>query len=335
LAEFVNACSTKSLPLMVGGDINIIRNPSEKNNERFSARWPALFNACIESLNLRELELSGCRFTWVNNAVVPTVEKLDRILVSTDWEQKFPLSSVEALNRELSDHTPLLLDTCNASHRGCQMFKFELSWLTREGFHDIVTKVWREESRGDTPMKRWQSKIRAVRRFLRGWARNVVGDNRNKKCFLLEQFDLFDVKAESHLLNQREMEYIHCLSAELTKLHREEELYWLTQGDNNTKYFHLLANGRHRKTQIIQLQQEEGIIVENDNLKNYITNYYKFLFGPPENNLFRLDEQLMDDIPQVLDLENEILSSAFSETEMKEAVFHMENNKAPGSDGFP
>jgi hypothetical protein len=135
------------------------------------------------------------------------------------------------------------------------LFKFELSWLTREGFHNTVAKVWRDESRGDTPMKRWQSKIRAVRRFLRGWARNVVGDNR-KNCFLIEQLDLLDVKAESHLLNQREMEYKHCLSAELTKLHREEELYWLqrskatkvTQGGNNTKYSHLLANGRHKKT---------------------------------------------------------------------------------------
>jgi hypothetical protein len=72
-----------------------------------------------------------------------------------------------------------------------------------------------------------------------------------------------------------------CLSAELTKLHREEELYWLqrskamkvTQGDNNIKDFHLLANGRHKKTQIIQLEQEEGIIVGYDSLKNYITNY--------------------------------------------------------------
>jgi hypothetical protein len=147
---------------------------------------------------------------------------------------------------------------------------------------------------------------------LRGWARNVVGDNKKKKSLLIEQLDLLDVKAESHLLNQREMEYKHCLSAELTKLHREEELYWLpwpkatkvTQGDNNTKYFHILANGRHKKTQITQLEQEEGIIVGDDNLKNYVTNYYKSLFGLPENNLFILDEQLMDDIPQVLDLKN-------------------------------
>lgn len=68
-----------------------------------------LFNACIETLNLRELELSGPKFTWASSAEVPTFEKLDRILVSIDWERKFPLFSVKALTRDIPDHTPLLL----------------------------------------------------------------------------------------------------------------------------------------------------------------------------------------------------------------------------------
>ena len=135
LAEFVNTCSNETLPLMLGGDFNIIRNPSEKNNNRYDGRWPALFNACIESLNLRELDLSGRKFTWANSAECPTFERLDRILVSTDWEQKFLLSTVEALTREISDHTPLLLDTNQAAHRGnTPLFKFELGWLTKDRF---------------------------------------------------------------------------------------------------------------------------------------------------------------------------------------------------------
>ena len=37
LAELVTACSScSSVPLMVGGDFIIIRNPSEKNNNRFN-----------------------------------------------------------------------------------------------------------------------------------------------------------------------------------------------------------------------------------------------------------------------------------------------------------
>jgi hypothetical protein len=111
------------------------------------------------------------------------------------------------------------------------------------------------------------------------------------------------------------LEYRHCSSTELTKLQKEEELYWLQcskateliQGDNNTKYFHLLANGRHWKMRTIQLEQEGGLIVGDDNSRSYIMNYYKSLLGPLESNLFSSDENLRDGIPQVSDLENEIM----------------------------
>jgi hypothetical protein len=37
----------------------------------------------------------------------------------------------------------------------------------------------------------------------------------------------------------------------------------------------------------------------------------------------------------VTTLENEFLVDGFSENEVKTAIFQMEHNKAPGSDGFP
>ena len=40
------------------------------------------------------------------------------------------------------------------------------------------------------------------------------------------------------------------------------------------------------------------------------------------------------DIPQVSLEENDIVVSPFSESEVREAVFQMEHNKAPGPDGF-
>ena len=111
LTKLVWTCSKEKLPLLVGGEFNIIRNPSEKNNSRFDARWPFLVNAIIDGLDLRELEMSGRKFTWANSLPNPTFKKLDRILVSTDWEQHFLLATVVALTREISDHTPLLLDS--------------------------------------------------------------------------------------------------------------------------------------------------------------------------------------------------------------------------------
>jgi len=75
--------------------------------------------------------------------------------------------------------------------------------------------------------------------------------------------------------------------------------------------------------------------VGDDNLKSYITEFYKRLFGPHEHNNFSLDESLRDDIPQVSMAENEFLTASFSEKEIREAVFQMEHNKGPGPDGFP
>jgi hypothetical protein len=49
----------------------------------------------------------------------------------------------------------------------------------------------------------------------------------------------------------------------------------LLEGDYNTKYFHLVANRRHRKQCIFKLEQEDGVIERDAELKAYITNYYK------------------------------------------------------------
>jgi hypothetical protein len=83
--------------------------------------------------------MSGRRFTWANSMPNPTFEKFDRILMSTKWEQKFPLSNVIVLSRDISDHTPLHLDTgCSTSPGSQHLFKFELGWLLRDGFGDMV-----------------------------------------------------------------------------------------------------------------------------------------------------------------------------------------------------
>ena len=46
-------------------------------------------------------------------------------------------------------------------------------------------------------------------------------------------------------------------------------------------------------------------------------------------------ENQISDIPQVSQEENDVLVSEFTEAQVREAVFQMEHNKAPGPDGFP
>ena len=78
-----------------------MKKSERKNNDNYGHCWPFLFNAIIDGLNLRELEMSGRKYTWANSLQTPTYEKLDRILMATEWEEKFPLSNVIALARDI------------------------------------------------------------------------------------------------------------------------------------------------------------------------------------------------------------------------------------------
>jgi hypothetical protein len=66
LAELVRMCGNETKPILIGGDFNIIRSPQEKNSNNYDARWPFVFNAIIESINLRETVLSGRQYTWAS-----------------------------------------------------------------------------------------------------------------------------------------------------------------------------------------------------------------------------------------------------------------------------
>jgi hypothetical protein len=97
----------------------------------------------------------------------------------------------------------------------------------------------------------------------------------------------------------------------------------------------LIANGKHRRKTFFQLEQEEGTIVGQDNLKTYISEYYKNLSGDPAPNHFGMIEYENNDIPQLSSQENRILTDNFTEKEVHAAIMQMEKNKAPGPEGFP
>jgi hypothetical protein len=97
----------------------------------------------------------------------------------------------------------------------------------------------------------------------------------------------------------------------------------------------MVANGKRRKTRIFRLEQDEGVIEGEEPNKSYITKYYRNLFGSLEDGKLSLKESLVEDIPQVTDTESEMLVAEFSEKEIREAIFQMKHNKAPGPDGSP
>ena len=106
------------------GDFNIIKYPSEMLGcESFS---PAMFafSDFIENNSLVDLPLEGASFTWFRDSGLPSMSRIDRTLVSIDWEEHFENVSQRVLPRVISDHCLLLLEA-GVVRRCRSAFKFE------------------------------------------------------------------------------------------------------------------------------------------------------------------------------------------------------------------
>ena len=181
LVELAEVCQDQTIPLLVGGDFNVIRCASEKNKGHSLNKWGHMFNSIINAYGLREILMSGGQFTWSNNQKNPTLEKLDRILVCKEWEKLFPLTIVHKLSREVSDHSPLILDTMEGQETGGREFRFEKSWLQCDDFLARVEKVWKKRVNGKNSLDRLQKKLKNVRNDLKGWGVHLRGEDKKEE----------------------------------------------------------------------------------------------------------------------------------------------------------
>lgn len=86
--------------------------------------------------------------------------------------------------------------------------------------------------------------------------------------------------------------------------------------------FSPVPNGKHRKTRIFHLEQEEGVTEGDENLKKFITNYYKGLLGNRLAVISHWWSLLRLTSRKVWQLKNEILiNERFSEAKIKETIF--------------
>lgn len=131
---------------------------------------------------------------------------------------------------------------------------------------------------------------------------NQAGINKKRKKEIQNRILEIENKEENMILTNTEMEERVKLQTELLSILEIEELYWfkrshetwLLKGDNNTEFYHRVANGRRRKNMIFNLQDGDNNIQGTDNLLQHATEYYKFLFGRAEGNAFELDPNLWD-----------------------------------------
>lgn len=108
---------------------------------------------------------------------------------------------------------------------------------------------------------------------------------------------------------------------------------WLKYGDHNTGFSHATTRGRRAANLLSVLEDEEGTIYyEEEQISQVVTKYYHDLFSTNCNNNFQLVEEVLQ--PRVSPAINENFITIPTDSEIRQEVFSIHGDKAPGPDDF-
>jgi endonuclease/exonuclease/phosphatase family metal-dependent hydrolase len=120
--------------LVYWGDFNVTLYHSERSGGARRRRAVADFANFIAEQGLMNLPLSGGMSTWSNSL---SWSRLDRFLVSTEWNLRYSNLVQKKLTQVCSDHAPIILGG-GIRQDGKRPFKYESMWLKERGFVEKV-----------------------------------------------------------------------------------------------------------------------------------------------------------------------------------------------------
>uniref|UniRef100_A0A2N9EW14 Reverse transcriptase domain-containing protein n=1 Tax=Fagus sylvatica TaxID=28930 RepID=A0A2N9EW14_FAGSY len=296
------------------------------------------FSDFIESSHLVDLPLGGGPYTWSSGSANLSISRIDRFLISFDWEDLYPDVTQKLLPRPLSDHFPLLLEVGSMT-RGKSPFNFENMWLKDEGFVDRVEAWWSSYSFNGPPSVVLARKLKALKEDLKNWNYHVFGNVNVKQQQLFCDLGTLDSKESLGGLSSSERDLRGTLLMELDKLaHFKETLWrqksrvlWLKEGDNNTRFFHKIANSNRRRNFIEKLEVDGTLYSSESDIREKAVQFYTSLYT--EKEAWR---PFVDDLPfsMIGDLERNMLISRFDRDEILQVIKDLQGDKSPGPDGF-
>ena len=144
----------------------MVLSPNERNTVGRLSQSMRRFAKVLNELGLRDIPLQGGPFTWRGGHNNHSMSRLDRFLVTADWESQFTNVVQSTLPRPVSDHCPVMLDNEGFKSRPSP-FRFENMWLKFEGFKDLLRVWWQSLHFSGSFSFILASKLKALKGILR------------------------------------------------------------------------------------------------------------------------------------------------------------------------
>uniref|UniRef100_A0A5B6YUZ1 Reverse transcriptase domain-containing protein n=1 Tax=Davidia involucrata TaxID=16924 RepID=A0A5B6YUZ1_DAVIN len=332
-------------PWILLGDFNVVRSHEEKTGGRgIDSGEVEEFNSCLYNVGVDDLNGKGRWLTWDNqrDGNDNIQSKLDRVLVNNEWMQKFPNSECFYDSPGVSDHCPILctIDTKWKLKRG--PFRFYTYWMQHREFAQILHNSWTEPVSGN-PMLRVSLKLKRLKVELKLFDKKFYSRISQRTCEAREKMnniqDLVGMYPQDQRLRVEEKklksEYLELSLAEEAYYKQKARVRWLALGDRNTSFFHKKVNGNRARNRILSIMDCNGTKLEDaDAVQKEAVSFFQGLLG--SNVVCVVDEEKLARCVQykLNDTQTVALDRLPTNQEIKEAMFEMAGDKAPGPDGY-
>ncbi|GMJ04824.1 hypothetical protein HRI_004151600 [Hibiscus trionum] len=319
--------------VIVGGDFNSVKNVEERcGSKAWSDRGNVLANF-IQQNYLVDLPLQGDSYTWFRGGASFSVSRLDRIIMSHEVLLWFPNLVQRTLPRSLSDHKPVVVGE-EKIKGGAGSFKLFSHWLEVPEVTALINNIC-AETRG----KGLGFTLKKVKEAIKMWVKNFRDNELSQTKDLEEKVSRLEKQMCVNGYNEAIGAEIKKLKSDLWVVYRREErewhqksrVKWFTDGDRNTKYFHLVASLRRSRNLIHSVEWRNVVVSEEKQVLNVFEEVFRLNF----NKSNTLPVKSFDcELKHLCVASVRELKASFTEEEIREAIWSADGNKAPGPDGF-
>nr|GEW86093.1 hypothetical protein [Tanacetum cinerariifolium] len=127
-------------------------------------------------------------------------------------------------------------------------------------------------------------------------------------------------------------DYKEAMDDEYKLLSQKAKIQWLKEGDKNNAYFHKVVKGRKHRSRIESICDENKIRYFGDEVPRQIVKHFQNFLGV-ERLVQPMDEDDLMFIKKLDVVEASNMINDITDKEIQEAMFDIDNHKAPGPDG--